>query len=43
MFSLNALWDLQMANGRVFGVIHPGMWCDVGRPDAIPLAEAMLA
>lgn len=43
VFSLNSLWDLQMAAGRVFGLIHPGMWCDVGRPDAIPLAEAMLA
>ena len=43
VFSLNRLWDLQLASGRVFGLIHPGMWCDVGRPDAIPLAEAMLA
>ncbi|CAM3199919.1 nucleotidyltransferase family protein [Paracoccus nototheniae] len=41
-FSLNRLWDLLIAGGRVHGMIHPGGWCDVGRPDAIPLAEAML-
>jgi len=42
-FTLNCLWNLQMAAGRVFGLIHPGGWCDVGRPDCIPLAEALLA
>ena len=42
-FSLNRLWDLQLAEGRVFGLVHPGGWCDVGRPDCIPLAEALLA
>lgn len=41
-FSLNRLWDLLIAEGRVFGMVHPGGWCDVGRPQAIPLAEAML-
>lgn len=41
-FSLNRLWDLLIADGRVFGVIHPGGWCDVGRPDCIALAEDML-
>lgn len=42
-FSLNRVWDRILADGRAFGIIHPGGWCDVGRPDAIPLAEAMLA
>lgn len=42
-FSLNRLWDLLIAEGRVFGLVHPGGWCDVGRPDCIALAEAMLA
>lgn len=42
-FSLNRLWDLLLASGRAFGIVHPGGWCDVGRPDCIPLAEAMLA
>lgn len=42
IFSLNRLWDRMLAEGRVFGVVHPGGWCDVGRPESIPLAEAML-
>ena len=43
VFSLNRLWDAMLAEGRVFGLVHPGGWCDVGRPESIPLAEAMLA
>lgn len=43
VFSLNRLWDLLITQGRAFGLIHPGDWCDVGRPDAISLAEALLA
>lgn len=42
VFSLNRVWDLQIAAGRAFGIVHPGGWCDVGRPDCIPLAEALL-
>lgn len=42
VFSLNRLWDLLIEDGRVFGMVHDGGWCDVGYPDAIPLAEAML-
>lgn len=42
VFSLNRLWDLQIAQGRAFGITHPGGWCDVGRPDCIPLAQALL-
>lgn len=42
-FSLNLLWDRMLAEGRLFGVVHSGGWCDVGQPDSIPLAEAMLA
>jgi len=41
-FSLNRLWDRMIAEGRAYGVVHHGGWCDVGRPDSIPLAEAML-
>lgn len=41
-FSLNLLWDLMAADGGLYGVIYPGRWCDVGYPEAIPLAEAML-
>ena len=42
VFSLNRLWDQMAAEGRLFGVVHRGDWCDVGRPESIPLAEAML-
>lgn len=41
-FSLNRLWDLIGAEGRLFGTVYPGQWCDVGHPGGIPLAEAML-
>lgn len=42
VFSLNRLWDRMIADGRLYGVIHHGGWCDVGRPEGIALAEAML-
>ncbi len=42
VFSLNVLWDRMLADGRLFGLVHDGGWCDVGRPEAIPLAEALL-
>ena len=41
-FSLNLLWDQMIAQGRAFGVLHSGGWCDVGRADGIMQAEAML-
>ena len=41
-FSLNLLWDEMIAQGRAFGVLYPGGWCDVGRPEGIAQAEAML-
>jgi N-acetyl-alpha-D-muramate 1-phosphate uridylyltransferase len=41
-FSLNRLWDEMIAEGRLFGLLHTGGWCDVGRPEAIAEAEAML-
>jgi MurNAc alpha-1-phosphate uridylyltransferase len=43
VFSLNRLWDDMIAKGRAFGLIHRGGWCDVGRPEGIAVAEAMLA
>ena len=42
VFSLNILWDQMIAKGRAYGVIHQGCWCDVGRPEGIAEAEAML-
>ncbi len=41
-FSLNAVWDGLIAAGRACGIVHPGGWCDVGRPEGIALAEALL-
>ena len=41
-FSLNLLWDAMIAEGRAFGLIHRGGWCDVGRPEGIAEAEALL-
>ncbi len=41
-FSLNRAWDRIAAEGRLCGAVWPGRWCDVGRPEAIPLAEALL-
>jgi N-acetyl-alpha-D-muramate 1-phosphate uridylyltransferase len=42
VFSLNRLWDMAAGQGRLFGVEHPGMWADVGRPENIAQAEKML-
>ena len=41
-FSLNVVWDRIIADGRAFGIIYPGGWCDVGAPETIPLAQALL-
>ncbi len=42
VFSLNRLWDQLIAEGRAFGMVHDGGWCDVGRPQAIAEAQAVL-
>lgn len=42
-FSLNRLWDQMIATGRLYGLVHKGGWCDVGRPEGISLAEALLS
>ncbi len=42
-FSLNLLWNRMIAEGRAYGAVHRGGWCDVGRPECIALAEGMLA
>ena len=41
-FSLNRLWDVMIAEGRAFGLMHQGGWCDVGSPAGITAAEALL-
>ncbi|MEM1064338.1 MAG: nucleotidyltransferase family protein [Pseudomonadota bacterium] len=42
-FSLNAIWDLIAADGRLFGLVYPGHWCDVGHPEGLAEAEALLS
>lgn len=42
-FSTNILWDRAIAAGRCFGVVHQGLWFDVGTPQAILRTEALLA
>ncbi|PWJ22227.1 nucleotidyltransferase family protein [Jannaschia seohaensis] len=42
VFSLRELWFAMLAEGRLSGCVHPGQWADVGTPDGIALAEAML-
>lgn len=42
VFSLNRLWDIAIARGRAFGLIHRGGWCDVGTPEGLETAEQML-
>lgn len=42
-FSLNVIWNMMAKAGRLFGLSYPGQWCDVGNPDGIIEAEAMLA
>jgi N-acetyl-alpha-D-muramate 1-phosphate uridylyltransferase len=42
-FSTNVFWDRAIATGRAFGVVHQGMWFDVGSPPAIARTEAILS
>ena len=42
-FSMNVLWNRAIAAGRLHGVVHQGLWFDVGTPAAIPRTEALLA
>ncbi len=42
-FSLNLLWDRAIAAGRLYGIVHQGLWFDVGTPRSIARAEALLA
>lgn len=42
VFSLNRIWDQMIAAGTAYGVLHQGGWCDVGTPEGIAEAEALL-
>jgi N-acetyl-alpha-D-muramate 1-phosphate uridylyltransferase len=43
VFSTNVFWDRAIAAGRAYGVVHQGLWFDVGSPPAIARTEAILA
>lgn len=42
VFSMWSLWTGMLERKTMFGVAYDGAWCDVGRPESIPLAEALL-
>jgi MurNAc alpha-1-phosphate uridylyltransferase len=41
-FSTNLFWDRAIEAGRAFGVVHQGLWFDVGTPEAIAQTEAVI-
>jgi MurNAc alpha-1-phosphate uridylyltransferase len=43
VFSLRAIWQALIDEGRLHGVVYPGRWADVGHPAGLAEAEAMLA
>ena len=42
-FSTNLFWNRAIEAGRAWGIVHQGLWFDVGTPAAIPETEAALA
>ena len=43
IFSLNRVWDELIAQGKLRAVPYPGQWCDVGTPEGLKAAEAILS
>ena len=41
-FSLNMVWDKMLEKRSMFGLTYPAKWCDVGHPDGVKTAEALL-
>jgi N-acetyl-alpha-D-muramate 1-phosphate uridylyltransferase len=42
VFSTNIFWDRAIKTGRCFGLVHEGLWFDVGYPAAISATEQKL-
>jgi MurNAc alpha-1-phosphate uridylyltransferase len=42
-FSTNLFWERALEAGRLWGMVHQGLWFDVGTPGAITETEAALA
>jgi len=41
-FSMNLVWDRLLAAGRLRAVVHAGDWVDVGAPEGLAAARALL-
>lgn len=41
-FPMRQIWDAAAEGGGLHGIVYPGLWADVGHPDGIAVAEAML-
>jgi MurNAc alpha-1-phosphate uridylyltransferase len=42
VFSTNVFWNRAIGEGRCYGLVHDGLWFDVGYPAAITATEAVL-
>jgi MurNAc alpha-1-phosphate uridylyltransferase len=42
-FSMNKLWDIAIAKGRLYGIRLDGVWMHVGTPEAVKESDAFLA
>ena len=42
-FGTMQLWERAIAEGRLYGCVHTGEWCEVGSPEMIVPTEALLA
>jgi len=42
-FSTNLFWNRALEEGRLWGLVHQGLWFDIGSPQAIGATETVLA
>ncbi len=42
-FGTMRLWERAIEEGRLYGCVHTGEWCEVGSPEMIAPTEALLA
>lgn len=42
IFPMKQVWSPLLEQGRLHGVIFDGIWCDVGTPDGVTVAEGLL-
>jgi MurNAc alpha-1-phosphate uridylyltransferase len=42
VFSTNRLWDIALAEGRLYGIRLDGKWMHIGTPEARDEAQALL-